>query len=77
MSSIVIRQVDEETKSRLRVRPPRKGHSVEQEAREILQRALASEDPSRVHLMDAIRRRIQRLGSVDLPVIPRGPIPRV
>jgi plasmid stability protein len=76
MSSILIRQLDEETKSRLRVRAARKGHSMEQEARDILKRTLVSEGPARVHLVDAIRRRIQPLGGVDLPVIPRGPIPK-
>ena len=76
MSSIVIRQLDEETKSRLRVRAARKGHSMEQEARDILKRALVSEGAARVHLVDAIRRRIQPLGGVNLPKIPRGPIPK-
>ncbi len=76
MSSIVVRQLDEETKSRLRVRAARRGHSMEQEARDILKGALVSEGPAHVHLVDAIRRRIQPLGGVDLPVIPRGPIPK-
>ena len=76
MGSILIRQLDEETKSRLRVRAARKGHSMEQEARDILKRAVISEGPTRVHLVDAIRRRIQPLGGVDLPVMPRGPIPK-
>ncbi len=73
MSSIVIRRLDEGTKSRLRVRAARNGHSMEQEARDILKRTLASEGP-RLHLVDAIRRRIQPLGGVDLPAIPRGPM---
>ena len=76
MSSIVIRRIDDETKSRLRIRAARKGHSMEQEARDILKSTLASEGPARVHLVDAIRRRIQPLGGVDLPVIPRGPVPK-
>ena len=75
MSSILIRRVDEETKSRLRIRAARNGHSMEQEAREILRRMLAPDNPAPMHLVDAIRRRMQPLGGVDLPAIPRSPIP--
>jgi plasmid stability protein len=75
MSSILIRQVDDETKRRLRMRAARQGHSMEQEAREILRRSLASEVPQGLHFVDEIRRRIAPLGGVDLPVIPRGPMP--
>jgi plasmid stability protein len=71
MSSILIRQLDDETKSRLRMRAARKGHSMEQEAREILQRTLVSESTTPVHLVDAIRRRIRPLGGMDLPVTRR------
>jgi plasmid stability protein len=76
MSSIVIRQLDEETKTRLRVRAARKGHSMEQEARDILKRTLMSEGPTRVHLVEAIRRRMRPLGGLDLPPITRGRIPK-
>lgn len=75
MASILIRQLAEETKARLRLRAARHGHSMEQEAREILERTLVSENPANVHLVDAIRRRIEPLGGVDLPVFPRGPVP--
>jgi len=75
MSSILIRQLDDETKRRLRMRAARQGHSMEQEAREILRRSLASEALQGLHFVDEIRRRIAPLGGVDLPVIPRGPIP--
>jgi antitoxin FitA len=75
MSSILIRQLDEETKRRLRIRAARLGHSMEQEAREILRRSLVSENPQALHIVDEIRRRIAPLGGLDLPVIPRGPMP--
>ena len=48
---------------------------MEHEAREILRQALASDRTPGVHFVDEIRRRIAPLGGVDLPVIPRGPIP--
>ena len=75
MATILIRQLAEETKARLRIRAARRGHSMEQEAREIIERALVSESPAKVHLVDCIRRRIEPLGSVDLPVFPRSPVP--
>jgi plasmid stability protein len=75
MGSILIRQLDDETKSKLRLRAARNGHSMEQEVREILQRSLASESSSGLHLVDAIRRRIEPLGGVTLPVVPRDPAP--
>ncbi len=75
MGSILIRQVDEETESRLRIRAASKGHSMEQEALDILNCTLASHNPPSVHLVDAIRRRIEPVGGVDLPAIPRDPMP--
>ena len=75
MASILIRRLDEETKSRLRIRAASAGHSMEQEAREILERAVASERAAPLHLVDAIRRRVELVGGLDLPAIPRGPIP--
>ncbi len=75
MASILIRQLDDETKSKLRLRAARSGHSMEQEAREILRRSLAAENPSGLHLVDAIRRRMKPLGGVELPAIPRDPGP--
>lgn len=73
MASILIRQLDDDTKAKLRLRAARSGHSMEQEAREILRRSLAAKNPSSLHLVDAIRRRMKPLGGVELPVIPRGP----
>jgi plasmid stability protein len=77
MGSILIRQLDDETKAKLRLRAARNGHSMEQEAREILRVSLSAESSSGLHLVDAIRRRIEALGGIDLPVIPRdlGPEP--
>jgi len=75
MSSLLIRQIDDETKRRLRIRAAKQGHSMEEEAREILRRAVAADQLESEHFVDAIRRRIAPLGGVELPVIPRGPIP--
>jgi plasmid stability protein len=75
MGSILIRQLDDETKSKLRLRAARNGHSMEQEARDILQSSLASESSTGLHLVDAIRRRIEPLGGIDLPIVHRAPLP--
>ena len=41
MGTVTVRQLDEETKRRLRIQAAHHGHSMEQEARNILQAALA------------------------------------
>jgi plasmid stability protein len=47
MAQILIRKVDERVKVRLQRRAKRKGHSMEEEAREILRDALRDEDAPR------------------------------
>jgi plasmid stability protein len=55
MGSILIRRIDEETKSRLRIWAARNGHSMEQEARDILGRMLARDTATPMRVVDAIR----------------------
>jgi antitoxin FitA len=74
MASITIRQLEESTKRKLRVRAANNGRSMEQEAREILKSALSQPDQSGKDLVAAIRRRFAPLGGVDLKIPPRGPI---
>jgi len=57
----LIRQLDDVTKRRLRMRAAKKGHSMEQEAREILRTSLTSDVRENEHFVDAIRRRIAPL----------------
>jgi antitoxin FitA len=74
MASITIRQLEESTKRKLRVRAAGHGRSMEQEAREILKSALSqAEDPPK-DLGKAIRDIFAPLGGVDLKIPPRGPI---
>jgi plasmid stability protein len=47
---------------------------MEDEARDILRTALAQEPTQRGNLVDAIRKRIEPLGGVDLPLPARGPM---
>jgi plasmid stability protein len=47
VGSLVIRNLDDDVKSRLRVRAAEHGHSMEAEARDILAAALRNERPAR------------------------------
>ncbi len=74
MASITIRNLDEQVKTRLRVRAAEHGRSMEEEAREILTSTMAATGPKEGNLFDAIRARIAPLGGVELPAIARDPI---
>jgi antitoxin FitA len=72
MASITIRNLDDALKGRLRVRAARHGRSMEDEVRHILRTALAETPPQRANLAEAIRRRFEPLGGVELKIPPRG-----
>ena len=74
MPSITIRNLDEQTKARLRVRAAHHQRSMEDEARNILRAALAREGASPRNLADAIRRRFKPLGGVELAFPAREPM---
>jgi antitoxin FitA len=77
MSSITIRKLDPAVKERLRVRAAEHGHSMEAEARGIIQAALGSPPsnlpPKRTgaDLVARIRARFEPLGGVELELPPR------
>jgi plasmid stability protein len=72
MASITVRNLDDALKARLRVRAARHGRSMEDEVRHILRTALAERPPQPANLADAIRRRFEPLGGVELKIPPRG-----
>lgn len=74
MAAITIRQLDENIKSRLRVRAAHHGRSMEQEAREILRTALSAASPVEGNLADRIRQRFAPFGGVELKLPRRDPI---
>jgi plasmid stability protein len=74
MAVITIRNLDEQTKARLRVRAAHRGRSMEDEARNILRNALTENEEAGPHLAEAISRRFRRLGGIDLQLPPREPI---
>jgi len=71
MSSIMIRNLDDRLKSKLRIRAAQHGRSMEEEARHILRNALTEKAAKPTNLYEAIRRRIAPLGGVDLDIPPR------
>jgi plasmid stability protein len=71
MATLTIRQLDEKTKSRLRIRAAHHGRSMEEEAREILRSALTASSSAGENLAEAIRRRFAALGGLELKLPPR------
>jgi plasmid stability protein len=71
MASITIRKLPESTKRKLRIRAARNGHSMEQEARDLLEASLAQGNPEPVNIGEAIRRIFAPLGGVELKIPPR------
>jgi plasmid stability protein len=74
MASITIRNLDEAVKRRLRMRAAEHGRSMEEEARDILRRAVGGA-PAPANLGEAIHRRFAALGGAELDMPPREPMP--
>jgi plasmid stability protein len=74
MATLTIRQLDEKTKARLRVRAAHHGRSMEEEAREILRSALTAFSPTPVNLAETIQRRFARFGGFKLPEVKRDSV---
>jgi len=74
MASMIVRRMDELTKTRLRARAARHGRSMEEEAREILKAALATNKTGQRNLAESIRRRFGPRGGVELPAVSREPL---
>jgi plasmid stability protein len=74
MASITIRNLDDQTKRRLRIRAAHSNRSMEEEARCILRVALAEEPPSTGDLAAAIRGRFAPFGGVEIELPPRPAI---
>ena len=72
LASITIRNLDDDVKTRLRVRTAGNGRSMEEEARLILRDAVVHK-PRTNNLAAAICARIAPLGGVDLELPPREP----
>jgi plasmid stability protein len=71
MASIVIRNLDDDIKKRLKLAAARHGCSMEEEARQILKSALIRED-SEYGLGTRINNLFRESGGLELPEIPRS-----
>jgi len=71
---LIIRQLDEQTKTRLRISAAHHGRSMEEEARKILRSALIS-SPVHGNLAEAIRRRFAEFGGIEIE-LPRREVVR-
>ncbi len=74
MASITIRNLDDEVKTRLRVRAADNGRSMEEEARIILRDAVDSELSPAKGLGTAIHELFKPFGGVELELPPRDPM---
>ena len=72
IASIIVRNLDEGLKRRLRIRAAQNGRSMEAEVRDILQTALNSQPAAPENLATAIRSRFAPLGGVELDLPPRS-----
>ena len=73
MASVTIRDLEDDVKTRLRVRASTNGRSMEEEARVILHEAVGRE-PEPENLAGFIRECFAPFGDVDLELPPREPI---
>lgn len=74
VASLTIRDLDDRTKERLRVRAARRQRSMEEEARCILRDAVAKDEPTSGNLAASIAGRFRALGGVELDVPAREPV---
>jgi plasmid stability protein len=65
MAQLVVRNLEEEVKARLRQRALRHGRSTEEEVREILRNAVRDEYPPRTLLGSRLRKRFAGIGLED------------
>ena len=74
MASITIRNIDDDLKTRLRVRAAEHSRSMEEEVRIILREAVNGGKAEPRNLAEFTRECFAPLGGVDLDLPPRGPM---
>ena len=74
MASITVRNLDEGLKRRLRIQAAENGHSMEQEARDILRAALDEDAVPTKKLGTAIHELFKPFGGVEPEIPPREPM---
>lgn len=73
MSTITVRNIDDEVKGALRERAARRGRSLEEEVRQTLAASVRKETRPRTgaELLERIRARVEPLGGIELDLPPR------
>ena len=71
MTSITIRNLEADTKRKLKIRAAMNGRSMEQEAREILKSALAQTSKKKANVAERIREIFGPLGGVEVERLPQ------
>jgi len=71
MGNLLIRNLDDRVKSKIRVRAARHGRSMEEEARRLLTTAVQRSPANEGGFGTAVRRRFASLGSMKLERLPR------
>ena len=74
MPSITIRNLEADTKRKLKIRAAMNGRSMEQEAREILKSALAQSAKKKANVAERIREIFGPLGGVEAERLPHEPV---
>ena len=74
MASITIRNLDDDVKTRLRVRAAKHGRSMEEEVRIILREAVSERLSRPRNLAEFTRECFASAGGVELQLPPRGPM---
>jgi plasmid stability protein len=72
MATITIRNLNEETKKKIRLLAAQHGHSMEEEVRRILNRTVNQDDDT--GLGTFISDQFQEIGGIDLEIPPRSPV---
>lgn len=73
MANLTVRGLDQDTKTRLRIRAARHGRSMEAEVRAILRDVLAAQElPQDTGLGSRIHARFAAIGGLDLDLPPRS-----
>lgn len=74
MTTITVRNIEDDLKLRLRVRAAERGHSMEEEVRSILRSALHREESTPKGLGTAIHELFKPFGGVELDIPRREPM---
>ena len=75
MTSLILHHLDDDLTTCLSQRAARHGRSLEEEAQDILRQALFTAARGEAGLGSRIHRCFAAVGGVELPTIPRSPVP--